>query len=200
LTRRAGPDYKKTPTNRRDKVNGPGDRRRGGFVLRILSLGGSLIVVWLLLSGHYTPLILTFGLVSVFVVVAIALRMDVVDHESVPIHMTGRFLRYWSWLAAEIVKANIDVAKRVWTPSMPISPTLFWLDTSQPGELGQVIYANSITLTPGTVSVSLEDGKILVHAIAREVGDDLAAGEMDRRVTLLEASGIPAPSPAGDGQ
>jgi multicomponent Na+:H+ antiporter subunit E len=165
-----------------------------------LSLGGSLAVAWLLLSGHYTPLILMFGLVSVIAVVAIALRMDVVDHESVPIHMTGRFLGYWNWLAAEIIKANIDVAKRIWAPSLPISPTLFQLDTSQPGELGQVIYANSITLTPGTVSVSLEDGKILVHAIAREVGEDLAAGEMDRRVTKLEASGMPAPSPAGDGQ
>lgn len=169
-------------------------------MLRVLSLGGSLAVVWLLLSGHYTPLILTLGLVSVIAVVAIALRMDVVDHESVPIHMTGRFFGYWIWLAAEIVKANIDVAKRVWSPSLPISPTLFRLKTTQPGELGQVIYANSITLTPGTVSVSLEDGEILVHAIAREVGDDLSAGEMDRRVTRLEASGIPAPAPEGEGE
>jgi multicomponent Na+:H+ antiporter subunit E len=198
LTRGAGPDYK-TPANRSDKADASGSRRRGDFVLRVLSLGGSLIVVWLLLSGHYTPLIMTFGLVSVGVVVAIALRMDVIDHESVPIHLTGRFLSYWFWLAVEIVKANIDVAKRIWSPSLPISPTLFRLKTSQPGELGQVIYANSITLTPGTVSVSLEDGKILVHAIAREVGDDLSAGEMDRRVTRLEASGIPAPAPEGEG-
>ena len=156
-------------------------------MLRALSLGGVLAAAWLLLSGHYTPLILAFGLISVVAVVAIALRMDVVDHEGFPIHLTRRFPGYWLWLAVEIIKANIDVAKRVWSPSLPISPTLYLLNTSQPNELGQVIYANSITLTPGTVSVSLVDGKILVHAIAREVGDDLSAGEMDRRVARLEA-------------
>ena len=167
---------------------------------RALSLGGGLAVAWLLLSGHYTPLILTLGLVSVVVVVAIAMRMDVLDHESLPIHLTRYFPGYWIWLGVEIVKANIDVAKRVWSPSLPISPTLFLLETSQPGALGQVIYANSITLTPGTVSVALEDGKILVHAIAREVGDDLAAGEMDRRVSRLEASGVEIPASEGQGE
>lgn len=167
-------------------------------MLRVVSLGSVLALVWLLLSGHYTPLILSFGLVSVVAVVAIALRMDVVDHEGHPIHLTGRFIGYWIWLAIEIAKANIDVAKRIWSRSLEISPTLYLLRTSQPGELGQVIYANSITLTPGTVSVSLEDGEILVHAIAREVGDDLAGGEMDRRVTRLEASGVPASVPEGE--
>ena len=162
-------------------------------MLRVLSLAGFLAGTWLLLSGHYTPLILGFGAVSVVAVVAIALRMDVIDHEGHPIQLTTRFLGYWFWLAIEIVKANFDVARRIWSPSLNISPTLFRLKTSQPGELGQVIYANSITLTPGTVSVSLDEGEILVHAIAREVGDDLAGGEMDRRVTRLEASGVSAP-------
>ena len=90
-------------------------------MLRVLSLGGGLIVVWLLLSGHYTPLIMTFGLVSVVVVVLIAVRMDVVDHESVPNHLTGRFFGYWFWLGVEIVKANIDVAKRIWSPTLRVA-------------------------------------------------------------------------------
>jgi multicomponent Na+:H+ antiporter subunit E len=122
--------------------------------------------------------------------------MDVVDHEGHPIHLSFRFIGYWFWLMAEIVKSSIDMTKRIWSPAMPISPTVYLLKTSQPGELGQVIYANSITLTPGTVTIRLEDGDILVHAIAREVGDDLAGGEMDRRVTRLEASGIMAPESA----
>lgn len=166
-------------------------------MLRALSLGGVLALAWLLLSGHYSPLILVFGLISVVIVVAIALRMDVLDHEALPIHLTRHFPGYWLWLGGEIVKANIDVAKRIWSPSLPISPTLYLLKTSQPGELGQVIYANSITLTPGTVSVSLNDGKILVHAIAREVGDDLADGEMDRRVTRIEVPEFGAPASEG---
>jgi len=166
----------------------------GGNVLRALSLGGVLALVWLLLSGHYTPLILTFGLISIIVVVAIAVRMDVLDHEGHPVHLTRHFPGYSLWLCGEIIKANIDVMKRIWSPSLPISPTLYLLKTSQPGELGQVIYANSITLTPGTVSVSLANGNILVHAIAREVGDDLAKGEMDRRVTQIEVPGAGVPA------
>ena len=160
---------------------------------RTLSLGLVLFATWMLLSGEFSldhGLILGLGIASVILVVLIAVRMDVVDHEGHPIHLTQRFVGYWLWLLLEIVKGGIDVTRRVWSPSMPISPTMYILKASQPGELGQVIYANSITLTPGTVTVRLDGGDILVHAIAREVGDDLASGEMDRRVTELEASGI----------
>lgn len=152
-----------------------------------------LFATWMLLSGEYSlhhGLVLGLGIASVILVVLIAVRMDVVDHEGHPIHLTQRFIGYWFWLLVEIVKASLDVTKRIWSPSLPISPTMYILKASQPGELGQVIYANSITLTPGTVTVRLDGGDILVHAIAREVGDDLAGGEMDRRVTRLEASGI----------
>lgn len=152
-----------------------------------------LFATWMLLSGEFSlhhGLVLGLGIASVILVVLIAVRMDVVDHEGHPIHLTRRFIGYWFWLLVEIVKASLDVTKRIWSPSLPISPTMYILKASQPGELGQVIYANSITLTPGTVTVRLDGGDILVHAIAREVGDDLARGEMDRRVTRLEASGI----------
>ena len=160
---------------------------------RTLSLGLVLFATWMLLSGEFSldhGLVLGLGIASVILVVLIAVRMDVVDHEGHPIHLTQRFVGYWLWLLLEIFKAGIDVTRRVWSPSMPISPTMYILKASQPGELGQVIYANSITLTPGTVAVRLDGGDILVHAIAREVGDDLASGEMDRRVAELEASGI----------
>ncbi len=156
--------------------------------VRAVSLGLLLFVTWALLSGHFNPLLIGFGVASTVLVVVIALRMDVVDHEGLPIQLTTRFVGYWLWLSVEIVKANIDVAKRIWSPKLPISPTLFRLRASQSGELGQVIYGNSITLTPGTVTVQIEDGDLLVHAIAEEVGEDLAAGEMDRRITRLEAS------------
>lgn len=162
---------------------------------RALSLGIVLFATWMLLSGEFSidhGLVLGLGIASVVLVVLIAVRMDVVDHEGHPIHLTQRFIGYWIWLLVEIVKASLDVTKRIWSPSLPISPTMYILKASQPGELGQVIYANSITLTPGTVTVRLDGGDIMVHAIAREVGEDLAGGEMDRRVTRLEASGIKA--------
>lgn len=154
--------------------------------MRAVSLGLLLFVTWALLSGHFTPLLIGLGVASTILVVVIALRMDVVDREGHPVHLTTGFIGYWFWLSIEIVKANIDVAKRIWSPRLPISPVLFRLRASQPGELGQVIYGNSITLTPGTVTVQIDDGDLLVHAIAEEVGEDLARGEMDRRVTRLE--------------
>ena len=163
---------------------------------RALSLGIVLFATWMLLSGEISlnhGLVLGLGIASVILVVLIAVRMDVVDHEGHPIHLTRRFVGYWLWLLVQIVKASIDVTRRIWSPSLPISPTMYILKAGQPGELGQVIYANSITLTPGTVTVRLDGGDIFVHAIAREVGEDLAGGEMDRRVTLLEASGNKVP-------
>lgn len=149
------------------------------------SLGAVLFAVWLLLSGHYTPFIIALGIASSALVVLVTLRMDVADREGHPIHLTWRALTYWPWLMVEIVKANIDVAKLIMSPSMPITPTLLRVKVSQTSDLGQVIYANSITLTPGTISVDVANGEILVHALSRDGADALLEGEMDRRVTRM---------------
>ncbi len=158
-------------------------------MVRAISLGITLYATWLLLSGHYTPRLLGLGVASSALAVALARRMDVIDHESYPVHITPRLITYWLWLLKEIVVANLDVAKRVLHPRMPIEPHFIRVKTTQPSELGQVIYANSITLTPGTVSVQLEGDEILVHALTRETAKALETGEMDRRVTQLEGNG-----------
>jgi multicomponent Na+:H+ antiporter subunit E len=155
-------------------------------VLHAVSLGLVLFVTWLLLSGFFEPLLLSLGVASSVAVVWIAHRMDVVDHEGHPVHLGARVIAYWPWLMGEIVKANIDVAKRIVDPRLPIQPSVFWTKTSQKSELGQVIYANSITLTPGTVSVRVVDGSILVHALTDQAAADVEQGGMDRRVTALE--------------
>jgi len=140
------------------------------------------------MSGILDPFILTLGLFSCVVVVIIAIRMDVVDHEAIPLHITFGILLYWPWLIWEIVKANVDVTKRV-LGFAPISPTMVKIKATQQTDLGLVIFANSITLTPGTISIDVEQGgQILVHAISREGTEELEGGEMDRRVTALEAS------------
>ncbi len=156
-------------------------------ILHAASLGILLGLIWLALSGFLEPLLLTFGILSCLGVVLIAYRMDVIDHEGQPIHLGWRVIVYWIWLAWEIVKSNIDVAKRILDPALPISPTMVRVKTTQHSELGEVIYANSITLTPGTVSIILEDKSVLVHAVAREMAVELESGEMDRRVTAIEA-------------
>ena len=160
-------------------------------LLHSISLGLVLFGVWLLLSGFFDSLLLLgLGVLSCVIVVLIANRMDVIDHEGVPIHLGWRILTYWLWFTVEIVKANLDVARRILDPKLPIYPVLVRVKASQASELGQVIYANSITLTPGTVSILVEDGEILVHAIAKELAEDLESGEMDRRVTAVsERSG-----------
>lgn len=146
-----------------------------------------LMSVWLLNSGHYTSLMIGFGVGSSLLVVFLSLRMGIVDDEGVPVHLVPRALRYAPWLVKEILKSNVDVARRVLTPGRPrISPRIIEAGTTQRSDLGRVIYANSITLTPGTVSIRVHGPYITVHAIADDVAEGLLEGEMDRRVTTLE--------------
>ena len=151
-----------------------------------ISLWVFLYAFWLLLSGHYTPLLMGFGAVSCGLVVYIAHRMDVIDHEGHPSHLSLKILPYWVWLCWEIVKSNIDVAKVILSPKLPISPVMFKTKASQSQELGQVIYANSITLTPGTVTVGLVDGVLEVHALTVEGAEAVLTGDMDRRVCTVK--------------
>lgn len=156
-------------------------------MVHTLSLGTFLGVLWLLLSGHFTePLLLFLGLFSIIAVVAIAHRMDVIDHEGHPIHLTWRALVYWPWLLWEIAKANFDVAKAIVKRPMDLDISVFDVRASQKTELGRVIYANSITLTPGTVTIALEDDTLTVHALTRGAAAGVKSGDMDRRVKAVE--------------
>jgi multicomponent Na+:H+ antiporter subunit E len=158
-------------------------------MLHTVSLGLFLSCLWLLLSGHFhEPLLLGLGLVSVIAVLAVARRMDVIDREGHPVHLSWRALCYWPWLLKEIVMANIHVAKALLRRDMAIDLQVVTVKSSQRSELGRVIYANSITLTPGTVTISIEDDTLAVHALTRGTAEDLAGGEMDRRVTAIEGS------------
>ena len=119
-------------------------------------------------------------------VVALGRRMDLVDQEGHPVRLSWRALGYWPWLLKEIAKSAWDVSKIILSPELPISPTLVRAPASQESIVGVVTYANSITLTPGTISVDVKKGEILVHALTREGADGLLEGEMDRRVTRFE--------------
>ena len=146
----------------------------------------TLAAFWLAISGHYTTFMITLGVISIFFVILIAHRMDVIDHEAQPLHLTLKLPAYYAWLVKEIVLANLVVVKHIWLGNKSISPVFATITSSQKTEIGKVIYANSITLTPGTVTVNLEGDKFLVHALLRESIDDLETGEMDRRVSQLE--------------
>lgn len=156
-------------------------------MIHAVSLGVGLLSLWVLLSGHFTVLLLSFGVASSLLVVLIAHRMDVVDHEAVPLHLTFGLAGYLIWLMGEIAKANYHVARVILTPSLPVSPQLIRVKATQTSDLGRVVHANSITLTPGTVSIEVEGDDILVHAITREAAAGTLEGAIDRRVTAIES-------------
>ena len=146
-----------------------------------------LSVLWLALSGYFKLLLVSFGIVSCLLVTWLGARMDRIDGE----HHFGLVrplatLRYIGWLTLEVIKSNLDVARRILSPRLSISPTVIRVPSSQKTELGRVIFANSITLTPGTVSIDVQEGEIEVHALSKEGADALLQGEMNRRVTAVE--------------
>ena len=151
-----------------------------------LSLFITLSAFWLLNSGHYSLLILSLGFVSIVLILFIARKMDVIDQESQPLYLSPHIFGYFIWLVKEIIKANITVVKHIWLGKQGISPTLKKINISQQTDMGKVIYANSITLTPGTVAIDLTGNEIIVHALLVKDIESLEAGEMDRRITILE--------------
>lgn len=124
--------------------------------------------------------------ISVLFVAVLSHLMDVVDGESQPLGMTFTIPGYWLWLIKEVVVANIAVARCVWSGNHAINPQVVKVTANQKTDLGIVIYANSITLTPGTVSIDLQENEITVHALTDDSANDLMTGEMDRRVCKVE--------------
>ena len=125
------------------------------------------------------------GAVCSALAVYIAHRMEVIDHEAYPFHLTGSLATYLPWLSWQVVLSNIDVARKILNPRLSIDPVMVWVPVTQHSDLVTVIHANSITLTPGTVSTSVEHGRIQVHCLTRENLAELEAGAMDRRVSAL---------------
>lgn len=156
---------------------------------RLAGLFVLLVVFWLLLSGQFKAWLLIVGLLSILLVTWMAWRMKLVDDEGLPLNLSRGALTYWPWLCIEIFKSAIDVTRRILDPRLPISPTMVRIKGSQKTAAGFTTYANSITLTPGTISVEAVGSTrdILVHALDPALAGELEAGDFDRRVTRFEA-------------
>jgi len=155
---------------------------------KILVPATVLFILWLLLSGHYSGLLVTLGALSCLGVAMLAASLGTLD----PDHRTFAFLvrlaAYVPWLLKEIVMANWTVAKIIWRPDLPIRPRVIRPHASQRSPIGLAVFANSITLTPGTLSMDADtSGEIAVHALDDESAQGLMTGEMDRRVAALES-------------
>lgn len=158
----------------------------GRYLALIVSLG----VIWLLLSGFYHDgTLLLFGLISVLVTAWLSVRAGMADSEGVPTHIFPGILGYMVWLTVEIGKANFIVLRHAFSPKITISPKMVKIPAVQSSDLGKVIFANSITLTPGTVSVDLYENCILVHGLTEELAAPEGMIDMGDRVCALDGDG-----------
>ena len=139
---------------------------------------------WLLMSGYYTPLILSLGVISCLLCVYLTTKGKFLDNETLPIYFFPRLIQYTLWLIKEILKSNIATAKVIIMKSE--EPELFSIKASQKTNEGKVTYANSITLTPGTVTTQIKNDIFEVHALTNNFGVDVRSSDMDKMVTWLE--------------
>lgn len=153
---------------------------------RYILLGVSLFAFWLILSGHFEPLLLSFGVFSCVLVTYVAWRMDRVDRFAYIVPLSFRFFGYLAWLIKEIAVANVNVARIILNPRLPISPIMVPFKASQKSELGRMIYANSITLTPGTITTGTDGPVLRIHALTWHDVDGREEDEMDRRISAMD--------------
>lgn len=148
-----------------------------------------LFSIWLLWSGLYIPLLLSLGAASCLFVVWLLRRFDSIDHESVPVHLGLPVVTYWAWLIKEIVVSSLQVSKIILSPQIKIQPQLVKVKSLAKSDVGQVIFGNSITLTPGTITTSISsDGTVTVHALTQCGADGLQSGPMNTKVAILDRS------------
>ena len=156
------------------------------MIIKALLLFIFYFVIWLLLSGHYDPLLLTLGVLSCITCLYVTWKAKFIDEEGLPLHLLIRLPIYTLWLFKEIIKANIDTAKIIIFNNP--DPQNFRVKSSQKTEAGKVTYANSITLTPGTVTTVLDGDILEVHALSSDMADDVKSGAMDKKVSWLEGN------------
>ncbi len=152
-----------------------------------------LFVFWALLSGKYDAFHLSLGVICTGVVAWMGHELIFHNVRAGDMRVIAwRFLKYIPWLFHEIVVSNFHVARLVLSPRLPIDPNLIRYRTKLESDTSMVTLANSITLTPGTITIAIENGEFIVHALDRKVADDLNAGAMEDQVAhiFMEADHI----------
>lgn len=143
-----------------------------------------LAISWLLWSGLYKPLLIGLGIFSCLLSLWIAKRTGFFRH-ALPLRSLLRLPAFWGWLLLEVIKSSIEVARVVLSPSLPIQPRLVELTTHEKSDSGKVILGNSITLSPGTVTIDVDEDRLLVHCLTLESAASLTNGETERRTAKL---------------
>jgi len=153
--------------------------------VRILTLVLLLIAAWVLWSGYFKPLLLGLGAFSCLLTVWIVRRMGHFDDDMFAFHYDWRILGFWAWLGAEIVKSSLEVTRIVLRRRIEVEPTVVEIDGQGLGPTDLALLGNSITLTPGTLTLDVFDGRLRVHALTGEGAESLQRGEMKQRLSAL---------------
>ncbi|OFE11830.1 hypothetical protein PHACT_00600 [Pseudohongiella acticola] len=143
-----------------------------------------LALLWWVLSGYTKPLLISLGIVSVLFTAFVAHRMNVVDDESHPLHLSLKLIRYWLYLLWQIVLSNVKMVQIILSPRPDIDPRIINVQINQRSQLGKVVLGNSITLTPGTVTLQVEGSMMEVHALNAASAEDVEQGTFDERVPV----------------
>ena len=150
----------------------------------------SLFGFWVLLSAHLSPLFLSLGTLSALMVFLVHQRMyKITKAPAYPDFRLFKNIAYFWWLFWQIVKSNIQIAKIILNPFLPIQPHFISIPLEQKSQIGKVIFANSITLTPGTVSVETRGDRLIIHALTQKSGETKGLRQMSRKVLQLEGDG-----------
>ncbi len=129
-----------------------------------------LFMFWLVLSPGFTLQTVVFGLVISGLVMFYS-REILFSAEEMPLYRLSNLInmgKFTGVLLVEIVKANIDVAKIVLNPKLPIEPEFIRVPTSIQNDVNKVIFGNSVTLTPGTLTVDIDESDFIIHALTKE--------------------------------
>ena len=153
--------------------------------MHIIKWTAVLSAFWLLLSGYIQPLLLSFGVISVAIVIVVLKRMDTIDQELKQVTSGSRLVRYVVWLLGQILSSSIQVTKLIWSSPDKLSPSLAKVPATNVPKNNQVLYANSITLTPGTLSIDLDEDELTVHALQESSIAELQEGAMERKISAI---------------
>ena len=181
-------------------------KRFGPKRLAIATLQFSILLLfWLILSGHYQTKYILMGVIAAGMVTLFThdLFYSLFHHPSekktnvwLALLQIWRFMAYLPWLFSRIIIANIQIAYLVLHPRMPIEPALLQFRTKLKLNLAQVILANSITLTPGTVTVNLEDGKYIIHTLVPSSAQEILTARMQNKIgAIFLENKEPPPAP-----
>jgi len=153
------------------------------FILTFIAL----LIFWFMLSGHFTVIIVTSAVMYSLIAAYFTYNYFLEEISITGIKRIFKFIAYLPWLFWEIIMANLQVAYIVLSPKMPISPELVETETNLKTDYGKTALGNSITLTPGTVTIEIEDSKILVHAITKEHAQDIRNKDIEKKILRIEA-------------